>query len=172
MQEITQHFSDVNRCHTVRLNRAHAEYRSETLSLDVTFLVIGRCNTKWILDTYRAVVTWIHGDCFSVQLLDFVNMDMYFRITKRKCNWRDCGLSLDVFELMGFYSALVVRFYRRFGTSSLSWNGGKLPINGALKKKYRRPKKGVKNSWANISFKEGLFSLELFNLANYEVTYR
>jgi hypothetical protein len=39
---------------------------------------------------------------FSVQLLDFVNMDMNFRIPKRKCNWLDFRLSLDVFDLMGF----------------------------------------------------------------------
>lgn len=86
MKEITQHFSDVNRCHTVDLNCAHAEYRSETLRLDATFLAMGLCNTKWILETYGAVVTWIHGTCLSFQLLDFVSMDMNFQIPKRKCN--------------------------------------------------------------------------------------
>jgi hypothetical protein len=134
MKEITRHFSDVNRCYTVRLNRAHAEYRSETLRLDATFLAMGRCNTKWVLDTYRAVVTWIHGACFSVQLLDFVNMDMNFQIPKGKCSRWDFRLYLDVFDLMGFYWALIVRFYRRFGTNRLSWNGGKLPINAEQKK--------------------------------------
>jgi len=98
------------------LNRAHAEYRSVTLSLDATFLAMGLCNTKWILDTYGAVVTWIHGTCLSFQLLDFVNMDMNFQIPKRKCNWRDFRLSLDVFDVLDFYSELIVRFYRRFGT--------------------------------------------------------
>jgi len=84
MNEITQHFSDASRCHTVRLNCAHAEYRSETLRLDATFLAMGLCNTKLILDTYSAVVTWIHRTCLSSQLLDNVNMDMNFQIPKRK----------------------------------------------------------------------------------------
>jgi hypothetical protein len=126
MKEITQHFSDVNRCHTVHLNRAHAECRSETLRLDATFLVIGLCNTKWILYIYIYIYIYIYRavvyswGLFSVQLLDFVNTDMNFQIPKRKCNWRDFRLSLDVFDLISFYSALVVRIDWRFGTNRLS----------------------------------------------------
>ena len=119
MKEITQNFSDVNRCHTVRLNCARAEYRSETLRLDASFLAMGLCNTKWVLDTYRVVVTWILGACFSFQLLDFVNMDMNFQIPKGSAIG-EISVSLDVFDLMGFYSALVVRLYGRFGTNRLS----------------------------------------------------
>lgn len=82
MKEITQNFYDVNWCHTVRLSHAHAEYRLETVRLDAAFLAVGRCSTKWNLVTYRAVVIWLHGACFSVRLLDFVNMDMNLRFLK------------------------------------------------------------------------------------------
>jgi hypothetical protein len=80
MNENTQHFGEVNRCDTIRQNCAHAEYISEKLRLDKTCLSVGGYNTKWILETYRAVVTWIHAAYFSIQLLDFVNMDMNFHI--------------------------------------------------------------------------------------------
>jgi len=42
-------------------------------------------------------------------VVGFCEYGLDFQIPKRKCNWRDFRLSLDVFDLIGFYSALVVR---------------------------------------------------------------
>ena len=151
----------------------HTEHRSETLRLDATFLVMGQCNTKWILDTYRAVWPGYIGLAFRSSCWILWIWTRSSRFLKGNAVGEISGFVWMSSILWGF----IHRWLLDFTVISGPIDCPEMVVNfqstpSKKKKKNRRPKMGVRNSWANIPFKERLFFLELLSLSNCEVTYR